>query len=493
MPTVEFGEYTPDLPEYNNPGATVAANVTPGGTSYKPFYGPVVQSSNSTDATPKGAFSTRDSGGNTTSFVGDTSKLYTYTAATHTDVSKVGGYAVGADDVWEFAQIGFVVLATNFADPIQAWTLGTSTEFADLSASAPKARHIATVRNFVVTGNTEDSDGTLPHRVRWSALNDPTSWTVSSATQSDFQDLAGKGGWVQKVIGGEFGVIFLEREIWRMTYVGSPAVFQFDAVEEQRGTPAPGSCIKVGNWIFYLGRDGFYIFDGQESIPIGANRIDRTFWADVDQSYLWNMWTAVDPDDQIIYLAYPGTGNAAGRPNKILMYNYSPNATKRWSYAETDISMIFNQQAEGYTLEGLDALSASIDALTFSLDSRTYTNNQTVLSGYNSSKRLVTYSGDALTATIETTEASFNKGARSRIFRTRPLVQGSNAVITLQVGEKNRLNEAVTWQASRSQLSSGDIAVKSNAFYHRFRAQISGGFDHAIGIEVDKPSSGGNR
>ncbi len=492
MPIIEFGEYTPDLPDYKNPGSTEAKNVTPSGTSYKQFLGPTVLSSDAVDDTCRGAFSTRDADGNSTTFVAVDDKLYKYDSNSHTDESN-GTYNLGTDERWEFTQLGFTVVASNIADNMQQWTLGTSTDFADLDAGAPKARHIGTVRTFLVAGNTDDADGVLPHRVRWSAIGDPTDWTVSSATQSDYQDLAGEGGWVQRIIGGEYGVVFLEREIYRMTYVGSPVVFQFDAVEKHRGTPAPGSCIKVGNWIFYLADDGFYIFDGQESIPIGANRIDRTFWADVDPAYLWNIWTAVDPDDKIIYCAYPNNDATAGRPNRILMYNYAPNATRRWSYAETDMAMIFNQQAEGYTLEGLDAVSSDLDALAFSLDSRAWTNNQTVLAGYNSANKLVTFSGDPLDAVLETTEAALKEGRRCRITRTRPLVEGSNATITLQVGEKNKTNEAVSWQGVRSQLSSGDIPVRSNAFYHRFRANISGGFDHAIGVEVYDPMDAGKR
>ncbi len=42
-----------------------------------------------------------------------------------------------------FTQFGKRVITTNNADVLQAWTLGTSTSFANLSASAPIAKFIS--------------------------------------------------------------------------------------------------------------------------------------------------------------------------------------------------------------------------------------------------------------------------------------------------------------------------------------------------------------
>jgi len=483
MAFIPLGEYTPDLPDYMNTGATVAKNVLPSGTSYQPFLGPSVYTSNGLTAACKGAVRGRDPSNVSYNFAGDTTKLYRLSSAAWSDVSKVGGYTTSSDDVWEFTQWGNQILATNYTDTIQTYTMGTSSAFADLSGTPPKARHIGVVRDFVVVANTNDSDGALPYRVRWCAIGDPTNWTVSSVTQADYQNLDGPGGWCQKVIGGEYGVIFQERAIWRMTYVGSPAIFQFDQVESGRGTPAPGSVVKVGNFIAYLGIEGFYIFDGQQSISIGANRIDKTFYDDLDQNYLFNISSAVDPAQQIIYWAYPGVGNSSGRPNKILMYNYSPSATKRWSYAETETEFIYLSAGEGYTLDSLDTYSTDLDSLPFSLDSRVWTGNTSNLSGFNSSHKLVNYTGTALDAIIETGEATLHENNRTQVMKVRPVIDGSGTV-TVQMGTRDTLADSVTWDSAVSLTTAGDAPVRTNARFHRARINISGGFNDAQGIEV---------
>lgn len=488
-----LGEYLPDLPSFNNTGVTEAKNVIPGGDSYLQFPGLTVYSDALT-ARCQGAIFAKDSGGNSFNFAGDATKLYKLAIAAWSNVSKVGGYSTNSDERWFFSTYGQRVLATNFTDAIQTYLMGTSSAFADLSATAPKARYITAMRDFVVVGNTFDSvDGNVPNRIRWSAIGDPTSWTVSSSTQADYQDLDSSKGWVKQVIGGEYGVVFQERAINRMTYVGSPVIFQFDEIEINRGLLASGGVVKIGNFIAYLGLDGFYIFDGNQSISIGENKINRTFFNDVDLGYLDRISATADLDKQIIYWSYPGSGNTGGRPNKILMYNYSPNATKRWSYAEIETEVIYISLSEGYTLDTLDSLSGSIDALTIYLDSRFYTGDNYILSAFNSDHKLSTFTGSPLTALIETQEAQFFEGRRSTLNLSRPLVDGNSSTVTLQIGTRNNLTESVTWGSAISANSTGEFESRSNARYHRGRLNISGGFNHAQGIEVLHTVDGGSR
>lgn len=489
---VKFGEYTPDLPPMDNQGVTVALNVLPFGDSYKSFPSASVYSDALT-ARCQGATSGRDATGNAFNFAGDASKLKKLSSASWADVSKVGGYTTGAEERWSFTQWGSQILATNFADPIQKYGMGTSSVFADLGGTPPQARYINVVRANVVVANTNDaSDGLVPHRVRWSGVGDATAWTPSVTTQSDFQDLDGEGGFCQQIVGGEVGTILQERSIWRMTYVGSPLIYQFDEVERGRGTPAPGSVNKIGSAIPYLGIDGFYIFDGQQSIPIGTNKIDKTFYADLDQSYLNRISSMIDPINQIVFWASPGQQNAGGNPNRIYAYNYSPNASKRWAYAEQDIEYIYRSLAEGYTLEGLDAVSSSLDALGFSLDSRIWTGNSALFSGFDSSHRQVNFTGAAKAATIETQEVELTPNMRTNVQEIRPFIEGFTTC-TIQIGGRNSLAEAVTWGMVITANNAGNFPCRSNYRYHRMRVNLSGAFSHAQGLNIVKTSMRGSR
>lgn len=488
---IEFGEYLPDLPDFENPGATVAKNVIPAGNSYQPFLSASVYS-DALDARCQGAFSTKDKDGVSLTFAGNASKLYKLASAAYADVSISGGYTTNSDEQWFFTRFGDRLIALNFTDNIQTYTLSSSSLFADLAASAPRARYATFIRNFLVVGNTFDSvDGNVPHRVRWPGIDDPTAWTVSATTQADYQDLDPSKGWVRQIIGGEYGTIFQERAILRMTYVGSPIIWQFDEVESGRGLLAGGGAVKAGNIIFYLGLDGFYAFDGNQSVPIGENKINQTFFAEVDLSYLSRISATADFDKQIIYWAYPASGNN-GLPNKILCYNYSPNAKKRWTYAEVDVEYLFTSLSEGYTLDSLDTLSGSLDALPLSLDSRAYTGDNYILSGFNTDHKHVNFNGAALDAVLETTELQSQEGYLTEVLRIKPIYSGSGTV-TMQVGTRNLFSAANTWGNAISLNASGECPVRANARYHRFRVTITGGFNDAQGVEVLEFRKAGRR
>jgi len=487
---IPFGEWMPDLPDNQNPGATEAKNVLPAGNSYLQINNLVAQT-DSLDAQCQGAAHGRDTAGNAFNFAGDASKLYKLTTASWSDVSG-SSYSCAADDSWQFAQYGSDVIAMNVADYPQKFTMGTDVAFSDLTTEF-KAACGDVVKDFFVVGNTNDTtDGAKPTRIRWSAQGNHTNWTVSPVTMADYDDgLNETHGWITRIVGGSYGTIFQERAISRMIFIGSPVVFQIEQMESGKGTQAPNSVVKFGDIIAYLGNDGFYLFDGVRSTPIGNNKIDKTFFSDLDQNYMNSIYGVNDPINNMLLWSYASVGNN-GIPNKILAYNYSPNAAYRWSYGEIETECLTRSLSEGYTAETLESYNSSLDAITISLDSRYWTGGNIYLSAFNNDHKLCTFTGDPLDATIETAENQLIDGMTSNVMRLRPIIDGSGTV-TCQIGTRNLLSNSVTWGNSLSQLSNGDISCRSKARYHRFRINISGGFNFAQGIDITRLKRAGRR
>jgi len=473
---IPFGSWEPDSPAFGSSGS--AKNAIPHEKSYKPF--PSLSSySSALSAYCRGAFTAVDTAGSVSQYAGDATKLYRLSGTTMTDASG-STYACATDSYWEFIKWGNKCIATNYDNNIQTIDIGGTT-FADLSATAPKARHITSVRDFVVVGNTNDTtDGPMPNRVRWSAFNDETSWTVDPSTQADYQDLQGNGGWVQKIVGGERGVVFQERAIWLITYIGSPIVFQFDQVEEARGALAPGGVIPVGNMIFYIADDGFYMFTGGQSVPIGANKVDKTFLADLNDDYLYRITGAAFPKDKVVIWSYPGSGSSDGTPNKVIMYNW---ATQKWSYAEFDHELIVRAQSVGITLEDLDTIGyTNLDTIPFSLDSKVWMGGVLNLAAFDTSHKLGYFTGTALDAEFETGEFQPVPSRRTEITEVLPLVDGGTHTVT--PGTRETQASTVSWGSVASENSSGICPVRVNSRYHRYRVDVTGDFTDAIGIEI---------
>jgi hypothetical protein len=490
-------EYAPDLPAGGGASALVRNCLPRTAASYGPMPS-LAAYSVPLSARCQGALAVQDGAGNASLFSGDAAKLYRLGAGSTSwsDVSRPGGYATAVDQRWAGVLFGDRVVMTNFADPMQSFRLGTDAAFADLAAAAPRARHLAIVRDWLVAGNTFDgTDGAEPQRVWWSAIDDPASWpapgsAAAAAAQSDFQDLVGGAGWVQGIVGNlgtADGAVFQERGIVRMNYVGPPAIFAFATAEGARGTPAPGSIAQLGTLVYYLGEDGFYAFDGSASRPIGANKIDKTFFADLDQQYLGRVSAAIDPINKLCFWAYPGAGNAAGDPNRLLAYNWSLD---RWSLAEVETELLLRSLSFGYSLDGLDAANANLDALPFSLDSRAWTGGRVLLAGFDTAHRLGYFSGAALAPVVETAEASLDDGKRVVVTAARPVVDGGAPAVA--IGTRERPMDPVAFGSDVAIDEQGSAPQRASGRHVRARVTLpaGGGFTHIGGVEIDMTPEG---
>jgi hypothetical protein len=358
--TLPFLDWTPDLAPIEAAGLFDILNVYPIGNGYAPMKS-IGLFTDALIARCQGAFAAKDDSANAANFAGDATSLYRLGDDNGwNDVTRTAtAYATGIDEFWSFSQFGSNIVAVNGSDEPQKYVIGTSTEFEALGGNPPTARYVTVVRDFVLLGNL--SSGAA--KVHWSAFNNSEGWTVGT-DQSDEQTFP-DGGWVQGVVGGEVGYVIQERSIRRLTYVGGDIIFQIDEVEKLRGTRAPKSIVQVGGTFFYLGQDGFYWFTGEGSKPIGAEKVDRFFYRTVDQGYLYRVVGAADPARRVVVWAFPSTGTVDGTPDSIIGYRWDID---RWFLISATVDYIHQATTQGYTLEGLDAVSSSIDALPASLD-----------------------------------------------------------------------------------------------------------------------------
>jgi hypothetical protein len=476
---ITFGEWLPDQPSIT--GALVKAeNVYSRAIGYGGIPS-VVDYTQAASEPLNNVVAGKNPDGSTTIFAGSQTNLYKLDSA-DMSLDDVSGstYATPTDQRWRFTQFGNRVIAANGADKLQGWLLGTSTAWADLSAVAPTSRFVTVVRDFVVTGHVSAS---LPFRVKWSALNDETSWTNSATTQSDFQEIP-DGGAIVGVTGGEFGLILMDRSIYRMTYVGSPLVFQFDNISRNLGCYEANSVIQYQGLTFFLADDGFYACDGQNVVSIGGEKVDRFFFSDVDEEYLFNMSAAIDPIKNLVIWAYPHKGQG-GNVSRLLIYNFQ---TKKWSSGVTDVDRIASSSSPSTTLEGLDVISSSIDALGTSFDSRIWLGGKLLFAGVRGNK-VVTFTGANSTATIQTGELSL-ENRKTAITMVQPIVD--NGSCNVAVFSRDLLNTQVVFGSTTAADSENRVSLRSMGRFHRLQFNPTGAnWDSAIGADVEIVPMGG--
>lgn len=514
MPVLQFGQWLPDQPDYANPGAATITNVIPRtATSYGPMPTPQVYSGALT-ARCQGSFGYLDDSEAAHFFAGDATKLYELTAGTapnYADVSRTvgGAYTTGSPITplvplapsWSMTAFGKRIIATNYSDDPQTFLVGTDTNFSRLSTTAPKARFGATIRDFLMFGNTSDAVfGTQVRRLWWSAIGDPTNWPTPGATtaisvQSDYQDLEQSDlGQITGLIGGHLqsadGAAFCERGIYRISFVGSAGgIFAFQVAEGAAGTQSPLSlipCRMTGNVavVAYLGDDGFRAFDGMTSLAIGSQKIDRFFFNDLSPRYLSMVQGGTVPGDVIIYWMYVSkTGSNAGLYDRILIYN---TMIARWSLIDlsaTPAEWGTRFISPGLTLDALD-IYGSLDAVPAPLDSGVWAGGSPVLAAFDSNHKLNLLNGPSMAPIVETSEVQPTPGRRSKIVSARPLSDGGAASIAIAV--RDLTSDAAVYGSAIAVNTIGECPQRVTGRYARARMTLpaTSTFTHLQGVDL---------
>lgn len=485
---LRFGPFLPDQPDYQNVGTEEARNVLPltnGYASLRSFQ----RYSNTIPGRCMGAVAVRDSTETVANYCGDETDLYKLSGLDW--VSAATG--LQANEFWDFAQFGDVLIAAAYESNLQSLTIPGAT-FAELVAI--RAYTVETVRNFVVIGNTFDAtDGAQPFRLRWCARGDHTDWTPSASTLAGFQSIPAHGGPVRRIVGREYGLVFQERAISRMTYtaqvIGStPVVWQVDEIERGIGTPSPRSVVEFAGMTAFFAEDGFRMLrEGSRSTPIDDDTVSRTVLADINSAYLDRITGAVDVNSQTIYWAYPSSGATQGRPNRLVLYRYGIN---RWAFADDELEHLYESATPAVDIDtdlGPDDVSAEAAG---SLDDDVWKGGGFQLGIILGAGELSFLDGPPRSGVLTTGESAPSGRQKTFVRAVRPLVDlGAGA--TIQIGYRDRLSDSVVWTDPVPVSDDGSHKFRVRARYLRARVITADDFRDAVGVQAEGRRAAGVR
>ncbi len=486
MPVLSFGEFRPDVSDYRGAHTRTVLNVVPQGDGYAPIPS-LVSFTGAMPAACRGYFFARKADGSVQVFAGTSDRLYTLsnTDNSWSDISKSGSAysALSATAQWQFAQFNNFVFAVQQNVAPQVYDLTSSSEFADLGGSPPQAACIAVINRFLVLGGLASPN---VYRVQWSDLNDTTEWT-SGVGQSDFQDLA-DGGIVRGIVGGEAGVIFQDSSIRRMIYApGSPYVFGIDRISLVDGLLSTYSLIMAGDRVFFVSPQGFkMLVPGGYPQPIGKERVDRTFFSELDTGNLQLLVGSADPSKTRVFWAYKSINGQNGLFDSVLIYDWQLD---KWSKMAVSGEYIASLAKPGISLESVDdAYGNDLDTLTIpSLDTIS-TASLAQISLIGPAHKLGFLTGANMEATLETPEQGQDT---RRIFVRgfRPVTDAGTVYGSVTYRETAQGTSATSSEALINSI--GVCPQRVSTRYARAKLRIpSQDWTYAAGIEPDVVSVG---
>jgi hypothetical protein len=496
MPMLELGVVAPDQPNVRSVGLEIASGVIPRATGYDSLPSLQVTNQGGLNSAARGAMTGRSRGGLNFTVSGSSNRLYIGTTGDLANVSAGGGspYTVGSDGWWDFTLFGNRVIASNYADAMESFVIGTSSEFAALSADSPRCRHLAVVRDFVVAGNivgrgvNAATIGTAEDAVQWSAIDDPTSWpqvgtNTAKGVQSDWQPLGGNTGEVTDLVGGsDFGLIFRKRSIWRMDYEGGDTFFRFTPIEENIGCSIPKIAIRVGGIVYFPSEQGFYATDGFQTVPIGNEIIDRYFHSDFQEGTEHVASVAYFPEWKCIAWAYCGAGAATNTPNSLLLFNV---VDQRWS-TSSGVALEWLADVMPFT-DSLDSYVDSMDSgalAAVNLDGLIAASTRTA-GAFNTSHVLASFTGAAGTATLRTADYEPEVGKIAHLRSVRPVFDSAPNGMSVEPLTRMRPSDSYTSGTAAVQDETGKHCLRAAGRYLAVKFTLDGPFSGFHGFDAD--------
>lgn len=464
---IPFVGFAPDLPPETPGIMTDCAGILPGVGEFVSAPSRVDAGLGALSAAARGFAVVRTNDNTIRTFAGDSAALYE-ASGTWADKSAVGGYSLGPDDRWRFAQFGDQTIAAAKTETIQAITTGS---FADLSASAPKAAIVETINNQVFAFNTEDATfGDSPNRWWCSALGDSTDWVPAVATQCVSNQLLSTPGPI--TAGRRLGdiiVAYKDRSMYVGQYVGAPAVWDFRLVPGNIGAPCQEAVVTTGTEHFFIGPDDFYRFDGSRPVALNSP-LREWFFANFDAAFAYRMCGAFDRVNQRVFWWFCSL-SGGGVLDKCVVLNIK---TGQWGRMDGSIEIAAEYLASGVTFESLGSLYATYDDLptTISFDSPFWNAAGAVIAAFGTDHTAYTYSGVSGASSITTGHHGDNQ-QWTTVSRVKPRFLLAPASSQMLYSHSNTDAESFT-QNLTSTYANNWYDVLWSAQWHKFEMQFTG-------------------
>lgn len=457
-----FGPLEPDRPQ----SLFRAKNCWPSADGYIPAKGFDAIAPALTGILNAAAFVSSDGTGNI--LAGTATDLYSYNGSTWG--SELG--TLTATD-WRFDQFGDNVIAVNGDAPVK-FDMGTSTAAA-LGGTPPDSDMVATVRNQVFLAGDPSARTTLAI----SGYNDSEGWTAGTnqCLYVPFVD----GGDIMGLAGGETGIILQQRAVRRATYTGDVTVWQFDKISQNVGCMAKGSVAAAGQMVFFLSEQGFMACDRNTIIPIGVEKVDRTFFRLYSREDIARISCAVDPRATVVSWLMPGN------PGRMWSYNWT---LEKWGDFELPCKKVFSGFTSNTSLEALDALFPSgLESVTPSLDSSKWAGGNPLLLLINTSNVIGALTGDFIEARMSIAPQEIIEGRRVRIRNARVMTDATDGTVT--VDARARAGDAPTQITSGAIRDNGNVPLRANGKFIGLTIDMPAtDWSYATGIEVEFEAEG---
>lgn len=447
---------------------TACANFIPFESGFKAAPSPVAVAVAALASACRGAVVATKLDGTRRIFAGTQARLYELAGTSWLDRSKAGGYTGSTESRWSFCQFGDTTIASNLVDPMQSSAAGA---FADVP-TAPRAKIVVSAsNNFVLAFNTNDPTfGVSPDRWWNCAQSNQTNWTPAQGGPTTGRLVAVEGPIRAAQTLGDYVVAYKARGIFLGSFVGGDAQWQWTLVlGGDAGAVGQDAVCDIGGAHFFVSEDDFWLFDGTRPVSIGEGVVRRWFIDNSNPVFRFMTQCTFDKQNGLVRVNFPSK-TSTGTLDRTLIYHVK---RQRWGVANSVVQAPLNYITPGVTIDGMDAIAATIDTLpNVPVDSQFWTGGGQVPAYFNSGNQLVSLSGVAGASSFTTGDLG-DDDMVTMIDRFR--VRFTKSPATATATGLIKMNEGDTLvQASSSAINDGKFDLRQSGRFHRVRVDMTG-------------------
>jgi hypothetical protein len=253
--------------------------------------------------------------------------------------------------------------------------------------------------------------------------------------------------------------------------------FGQDAVETKRGAIGPNAAARFGGSVFFAADDGFYVFDGNSSTPIGSGKVDAYFQRRLNYGYRHWVQVGIDTINKFVVFGFPA--GSSSTISELLIYSLTDG---RWTHDEVDLEVIADMPVEALTVDNFelyepsdDLDSSNLDSI--NIDSNVFDEKRRLLAGVTiTNHRIGTFTGGNRQAIVETGEFEPAAGKRALVTEIWPVGDFEAANISASVGYRRALPGAsVAYTQATAMNRVGYCPQRMDARFLRARLNVSAG------------------
>lgn len=276
----------------------------------------------------------------------------------------LGGYGMGAGTTgssgnsitttdWSMDNWGEILLAIPKDGAVYQWAPDSGFTTATVIPQAPffnGGLFISQPQQILVCWRSTQSSGVQDDLiVRWCDAGDFTTWTVSSQTTAGSFRIPTGSQIIGGIQAGTRGVIWTDIDCWVMQYVGGTVIFNFTRVGTGCGMIGPHAAGYMGEVVFWMGQNNFYIMSDQGVKTLPCSVWDYVF-QNINKTYKNKVRCAVNSMFDEVTWYFPST-TSAGLNDSYVRYNATE---QEWDYGTLSRTAWADQSALGNPI-GTDA------------------------------------------------------------------------------------------------------------------------------------------